>query len=149
MSVLFIKRIRRKIMGRRNAEGYYDPTAYAGINFAEPKKENQTVRLTYRNGRMELYIHEFFPCTAAVARRVFPLIRRFAGEEDKAKLRKYLLVKVQEHSGRMQDFSIQAGKCPEKSKGWHFYRAKAREEQMLYNQAKKNLEFLENGGRRK
>lgn len=136
-------------MGRRNAEGYYDPTAYAGINFAEPKKENQTVRLTYRNGLMELYIHEFFPCTAAVARRVFPLIRRFAGEEDKAKLRKYLLVKVQEHSGRMQDFSIQAGKCPEKSKGWHFYRAKAREEQMLYNQAKKNLEFLENGGRRK
>ncbi len=136
-------------MGRRNAEGYYDPTAYAGINFAEAKKENQTVRLTYRNGRMELYIHEFFPCTAAVARRVFPLIRRFAGEEDKAKLRKYLLVKVQEHSGRMQDFSIQAGKCPEKSKGWHFYRAKAREEQMLYNQAKKNLEFLENGGRRK
>lgn len=136
-------------MGRRNAEGYYDPTAYAGINFAEPKKENQTVRLTYRNGRMELYIHEFFPCTAAVARRVFPLIRRFAGEEDKAKLRKYLLVKVQEHSGRMQDFFIQAGKCPEKSKGWHFYRAKAREEQMLYNQAKKNLEFLENGGRRK
>lgn len=136
-------------MGRRNAEGYYDPTAYAGINLAEPKKDNQSVRLVYRNGRMELYIHEFFPCTAAVARRVFPLIRRFAGEEDKAKLRKYLLVKVQEHSGRMQDFSIQAGKCPEKSEGRHFYRAKAREEQMLYNQAKKNLAFLENGGRRK
>ena len=97
-------------MGRRNAEGYYDPTAYAGINLAEPKKENQTVRLVYRNGRMELYIHEFFPCTAAVARRVFPLIRRFAGEEDKAKLRKYLLAKVQEHSGRMQDFFVQAGK---------------------------------------
>lgn len=136
-------------MGRRNAEGYYDPTAYAGMNLAEPKKDNQSVRLVYRNGRMELYIHEFFPCSAAVARRVFPLIRRFAGEEDKAKLRKYLLVKVQEHSGRMQDFSIQAGKCLEKSEGWHFYRAKAREEQMLYNQAKKNLAFLENGGRRK
>lgn len=136
-------------MGRRNAEGYYDPTAYAGMNLAEPKKENQSVRLVYRNGRMELYIHEFFPCSAAVARRGFPLIRRFAGEEDKEKLRKYLLVKVQEHSGRMQDFSIQAGKCPEKSEGRHFYRAKAREEQMLYNQAKKNLAFLENGGRRK
>lgn len=136
-------------MGRRNAEGYYDPTAYAGINLAEPKKDNQSVRLVYRNGRMELYIHEFFPCTAAVARRVFPLIRRFAGEKDKAKLRKYLLVKVHEHSSRMQDFSIQAGKCPEKSEGRHFYRAKAREEQMLYNQAKKNLAFLENGGRRK
>lgn len=70
-------------MGRKNAEGYYDPTAYAGISRAEPKKENQTVRLVYRNGRMELYIHEFFPCTAGVARRVFPLIRRFAGAEDK------------------------------------------------------------------
>lgn len=136
-------------MGRRNAEGYYDPTAYAGMNLAEPKKDNQSVKLVYRNGRMELYIHEFFPCTAAVARRVFPLIRRFAGEEDKAKLRKYLLIKVQEHSGRMQDFSIQAEKNHEKSEDWHFYRAKAREEQMLYNQAKKNLEFLENGGRRK
>lgn len=136
-------------MGRRNAEGYYDPTAYAGMNLAEPKKDNQSVKLVYRNGRMELYIHEFFPCTAAVAQRVFPLIRRFAGEEDKEKLRKYLLVKVQEHSGRIQDFSVQAGKCPEKSEGRHFYRAKARKEQMLYNQAKKNLEFLENGGRRK
>lgn len=136
-------------MGRRNAEGYYDPTAYAGMNLAEPKKDNQSVRLVYRNGRMELYIHEFFPCSAAVARRVFPLIRRFAEEEDKEKLRKYLFVKVQEHSDRMQDFSIQAGKCLEKSEGWHFYRAKAREEQMLYNQAKKNLAFLENGGRRK
>lgn len=49
----------------------------------------------------------------------------------------------------MQDFSVQAEKYPEKSEDWHFYRAKARKEQMVYNQAKKNLEFLENGGRRK
>lgn len=88
-------------IGKRNGEGYYDPTAYAGIKLAEPKQEKETVRLVYKNGRMELYIHEFFPCTAAVARRVFPLIRHYAKEEDKEKLRQFLKIKLQEHSGKM------------------------------------------------
>ena len=47
--------------------------------------------MVYKNGRMELYIHEFFPCTAAVAKKVFPLIRRFAKDEDKEKLKQFLL----------------------------------------------------------
>ena len=65
-------------MERRNAEGYHDP-----MRMAEQKPEKETVKMVYKNGRMELYIHEFFPCTAAVAKKVFPLIRRFAKEEDK------------------------------------------------------------------
>ena len=65
-------------MERRNAEGYHDPTAYGGMRMAEQKEEKETVKMVYKNGRMELYIHEFFPCTAAMAKKVFPLIRRFA-----------------------------------------------------------------------
>lgn len=135
-------------IGKRNGEGYYDPTAYAGIKLAEPKQEKETVRLVYKNGRMELYIHEFFPCTAAVARRVFPLIRRYAKEEDKERLRQFLKIKAQEHSGKMAAFTDKAVSLPEKSEGWHFYRAKAREERMRYNQAVKNLAFLESGGKK-
>lgn len=135
-------------IGKRNGEGYYDPTAYAGMKLAEPEQEKETVRLVYKNGRMELYIHEFFPCMAAVARRVFPLIRRYAKEEDKEKLRQFLKIKAQEHSGKMAAFAEKAASLPERSEGWHFYRAKAREEQMRYNQTKRNVELLENGGRK-
>jgi len=135
--------------GKRNGEGYYDPTAYAGIKLAEPKQGKETVRLVYKNGRMELYIHEFFPCTATVAMRVFPLIRRYAKEEDKEKLRQFLKIKAQEHSGKVAIFTDKAASLPERSEGWHFYRAKAREEQMRYNQAVKNLAFLESGGKKR
>lgn len=49
----------------------------------------------------------------------------------------------------MDVFTDKAASLPERSEGWHFYRAKAREEQMRYNQAVKNLEFLESGGKKR
>ena len=130
-------------MERRNAEGYHDPTAYGGMRMAEQKTERETVKMVYKNGRMELYIREFFPCTAAVARKVFPLIRRFAKEEDKGKLRQFLRIKAQEHSGRIKAFSEKAESLTAKTEEWHFYRRKAREEQIIYNQCMKNLKLLE------
>ncbi len=130
-------------MERRNAEGYHDPTAYGGMRMAEQKTERETVKIVYKNGRMELYIHEFFPCTAAVARKVFPLIRRFAKEEDKGKLRQFLRIKAQEHSGKVKAFSEKAESLTAKTEEWHFYRRKAREEQIIYNQCMKNLKLLE------
>ena len=125
-------------MERWNAEGYHDP-----VHMAEQKPERETVRMAYKNGRMELYIHEFFPCTAAVARKVFPLIRRFAKEEDKGKLRQFLRIKAQEHSGKVKAFSEKAESLTAKTEEWHFYRRKAREEQIIYNQCMKNLKLLE------
>ena len=130
-------------MERRNAEGYHDPTAYGGMRMAEQKTERETVKMVYKNGRMELYIHEFFPCTAAVARKVFPLIRCFAKEEDKGKLRQFLRIKAQEHSGKVKAFSEKAESLIARSEEWHFYRGKAREEQIIYNQCMKNLKLLE------
>ena len=130
-------------MERRNAEGYHDPTAYGGMRMAEQKTERETVKMVYKNGRMELYIREFFPCTAAVARKVFPLIRRFAKEEDKGKLRQFLRIKAQEHSGKVKAFSEKAESLTAKTEEWHFYRRKAREEQIIYNQCMKNLKLLE------
>ena len=128
-------------MERRNAEGYHDPTAYGGIRMAEQKTEK--VRMVYKNGRMELYIHEFFPCKAAVAKKVFPLIRRFAKEDDREKLRQFLRIKAREHSGKVKAFSEKADSLTAKSEEWHFYRRKAREEQIIYNQCVKNLKLLE------
>ena len=130
-------------MERRNAEGYHDPTACGGMRMAEQKKETETVKMVYKNGRMELYIHEFFPCTAAVAKKVFPLIRRFAKDEDKEKLRQFLRIKAREHSGKIKAFSEKADSLMAKSEEWHFYRRKAREEQIIYNQCVKNLKLLE------
>ena len=115
---------------------------------AEQKAEKETVKMVYKNGRMELYIHEFFPCTAAVARKVFPLIRRFAKDEDKEKLKQFLRIKAREHSGKVKAFSEKAQFLTAKSEEWHFYRRKAREEQVIYNQCVKNLKLLENGGKR-
>ena len=135
-------------MERRDAEGYHDPTACGGMRMAEQKAEKETVKMVYKNGRMELYIHEFFPCTAAVARKVFPLIRRFAKEDDREKLRQFLRIKAREHSGRIKAFSEKAQFLTAKSEEWHFYRRKAREEQIIYNQCVKNLKLLENGGKR-
>ncbi|MDE6318916.1 MAG: hypothetical protein K2M22_04290 [Lachnospiraceae bacterium] len=130
-------------MERRNAEGYHDPTAYGGIRMAEQKTERETVRMVYNHGRMEMYIHEFFRCTAALARKVFPLIRKFAKEEDKGKLRQLLRIKAQEHSGKVKAFSEKAESLTAKTEEWHFYRRKAREEQIIYNQCVKNLKLLE------
>ena len=119
-------------------EGYHDP-----MRMAEQKTEKETVKMVYKNGRMELYIHEFFPCSAAVARKVFPLIRKFAKEEDKGKLRQFLRIKAQEHSGKVKAFSEKAESLIARSEEWHFYRRKAREEQIIYNQCMKNLKLLE------
>ena len=130
-------------MERRNAEGYYDPTAYGGMRMAEQKTEKESVKMVYQNGRMELYIHEFFPCRAAVAKKVFPLILRFAAEEDKEKLRQFLRIKAREHSGRIKAFSEKADSLTDNPGERHFYRRKAREEQIIYNQCVKNLKLLE------
>ena len=130
-------------MSYRNAEGYHDPTAYGGMRMAEQKTEKESVKMVYQNGRMELYIHEFFPCRAAVAKKVFPLIRRFAKEEDKEKLRQFLRIKAKEHSGRIKAFSEKADSLTAKSEEWHFYKRKSREEQIIYNQCVKNLRLLE------
>ena len=48
----------------------------------------------------------------------------------------------------MAAFTEKAASLPERSESWHFHRAKAREEQMQYNQAVKNLAFLESGGKK-
>ena len=130
-------------MERRNAEGYHDPTAYGGMRMAEQKTERETVKMVYTNGMMELYIHEFFPCRLAVAKKVFPLIRRFAKEDDREKLHQFLRIKAREHSGKAQAFSEKAESLTAKSEEWHFYRRKAREEQIIYNQCVKNLKLLE------
>ena len=84
-----------------------------------------------------------FPCTAAVAKKVFPLIGRFAKEDDKEKLCQFLRIKAREHSGKVRAFSEKADSLTAKSEEWYFYRRKAREEQIIYNQCIKNLKLLE------
>lgn len=48
------------------------------------------LELIYPHGRMVLYVERFFPCKLYDARKVFPMIRRYAGDEDIYNLREYL-----------------------------------------------------------
>ncbi len=48
--------------------------------------------LEYPNGRMVLYVERFFPCTLQVGRKIFPLIRQYAKEDDIRALECYLNV---------------------------------------------------------
>lgn len=131
-----------------NSEGYRDPTAHMGISLAEPEQSRQIVRLAYRNGRMELYVKEFFPCTIAVGRKIFPLIRKFARKKDIENLRMFLEMEVSEHSEKYMDFSRRKALEQEGSKMYQFYNARSREEQVLYKRAKSNLEMLSSEGGR-
>ena len=74
---------------------------------------------------------------------MFPLIRRFAKEDAGEKRRQFLRVKAREHSGRIKAFSEKAESLRANTEEWHFYRRKAREEQIIYNQCVKNLKLLE------
>ena len=125
-----------------NSEGYRDPTAHLGIGLAEPEQTRQIVRLAYRNGRMELYVKEFFPCTIAVGRKIFPLIKKFAGKKDIDNLRMFLEMEVSEHSEKYMEFARRRTLEAAGSKQFHFYNDRSREEQVLYKRAKSNLEML-------
>ena len=129
-----------------NSEGYRDPTAHLGIGLAEPEQARQIVRLTYRNGRMELYVKELFPCTIAVGRKIFPLIKKFAGKKDIENLRMFLEMEVSEHSEKYKEFSRRRGMEAEGSRQFHFYNARIREEKTLLIRAKSNLEMLTGKG---
>lgn len=131
-----------------NSEGYRDPTAHLGISLAEPEQSRQIVRLAYRNGRMELYVKEFFPCTIAVGRKIFPLIKKFAKKKDIENLRMFLEMEVSEHSEKYMEFSRRKALEQEGSKMYQFYNARSHEEQVLYKRAKSNLEMLSSEGGR-
>lgn len=129
-----------------NSEGYRDPTAHMGISLAEPPQERQIVKLSYRNGRMELYVREFFPCTVSVARKIFPLIRKFAGKKDIENLKMYLEMEVSEHLEKHMEFARRRALEPENSRQYHFYNARSNEEKILYNREKFKLEMLTRRG---
>ncbi len=48
------------------------------------------LELIYPHGRMVLYVERFFPCKLYYARKVFPMIRRYAKDEDIYDFREYL-----------------------------------------------------------
>lgn len=48
------------------------------------------LELIYPHGRMVLYVERFFPCKLYDARKIFPMIRKYARDEDIYNLRAYL-----------------------------------------------------------
>lgn len=48
------------------------------------------LELIYPHGRMVLYVERFFPCKLYDARKVFPMIQKYAKDEDINDLREYL-----------------------------------------------------------
>lgn len=79
------------------------------------------LELIYPHGRMVLYVERFFPCKLCDARKVFPMIRKYAGDEDIYNLREYLQQYIK---------TIQTMKQTEKQK------------EILVKRTKRNLEML-------
>jgi len=73
------------------------------------------LKLIYPHGRMVLYVERFFPCKLYDARKIFPMIRKYAGDEDINDLRKYM----QEYIKKIQTMNL-----TEKQKEVHRRRTK-------------------------
>ena len=130
----------------RNAEGYADPTAFLGMkNVQREEQMPSSIRIEYRNGRIVLYLMEFFPCTVSAARKIFPLINAWADEREKINLRRYLTKVVRDKQGEIEDLSGKLEKC---SAGYGTYRrlgAELKRAQKVKSRAERNLSFLEGG----
>lgn len=79
------------------------------------------LELIYPHGRMVLYVERFFPCKLYDARKIFPMIRMYAGDKDINDLRKYM----QEYIKKIQTMNL-----TEKQK------------KVLRRRTKRNLELL-------
>lgn len=79
------------------------------------------LELIYPHGRMVLYVERFFPCKLYDARKIFPMIRKYAKDEDINDLRAYLQEYIK---------NIQTMKLTDYQK------------QVLIKRAKRNLEML-------
>lgn len=82
------------------------------------------LELIYPHGRMVLYVERFFPCKLKDARKIFPLIRRYADEDDIENLKKY-----------MQEYMD----------GIAMSQLTERQKEVLIKRAKRNLEMLGGG----
>jgi len=98
----------------------------------------------YPRGHMELVIDRFFPCIFAKARLVFPLIRHYASEDEKAKLRAYLERCIKENKEVENALADQlwSAEYEGSKKGLQMQIAHAR---TVRKRAQRNLEYLNIG----
>ncbi len=101
--------------------------------------------LEYPNGRMVLYVERFFPCTLQAGRKIFPLIRQYAKEEDIRALENYLSVLIGNDQKVAKALYAEAEKCDiSRSRKRHLI-AEARKLEREWKRAERNLVLLGGG----
>lgn len=128
-------------LGKYNAEGYYDPTAFEGISNADTNK----LKITYPTGYMELNLDKFFPCTLDKARKVFSLIHRYSSESDKDRLQAFLKEMEKEFETQMVEYAEKAMSYPSKSKEYSMYMSKFKEVRRFRQRIIRNIELFITG----
>jgi vacuolar-type H+-ATPase subunit B/Vma2 len=103
--------------------------------------------LNYPRGRMELYVDKFFPCKLNAARKIFPLIGKWATEEDFNDLWDYLTDRYAEYGYEAEDFRLCAeeARLKENDRMFCYYNTRAKESETLKKRTKRNIELLMGG----
>lgn len=124
-------------INKRNAEGYFDPTAYEGIRNAE--SDAKKLKITYPAGCLELNIDQFFPCTSEKAEKVFSLIHKYSSDSEKKELLAFLHGLESRYFARMMKYVNKALCCSEKSEEYRGYIARFTKAKQLHQKAIKNI----------
>jgi vacuolar-type H+-ATPase subunit B/Vma2 len=103
--------------------------------------------LNYPRGRMVFNVEKYFPCKLNVARKVFPLIGKWATEEDFDALWDYLTDRYAEYGYEARDFRLCAeeARLKENDRMFSYYNARAKESENLRKRTKRNIELLMGG----
>lgn len=100
----------------------------------------------YDHGHMTFYVDRYFPCLMQTARKVYPLIRKYATQEDLQMLQKYLEDYKENCKAQLIGYARKANECEHGSMQYRYYHARMSEVQTLAKRTKRNLELLTNGG---
>lgn len=98
--------------------------------------------LEYPNGRMVLNMERFFPCTAAIGKKIFPMIKRYASEEDKKELEKYLVTCIRNGQTVSESLFADAEKYGENPTHAKLLKAEAKSMVTEWKRAQRNLFML-------
>lgn len=101
--------------------------------------------INYPNGRMVLYVERFFPCTVRVGRKVFPLIRMYASDENIVELEKYLITFIRDGQLLSESLYADAEKHDNNKRLQRHLCAEAGKTEREWKRAQRNQQMLGGG----
>lgn len=106
-------------------------------------RNNNRMCMFYPRGQMELVVDRFFPCTIRVSKKIFPIVNKYATDEDKGKLRDYLTAYIADKEKAIADLVCKAEMDIKDGTEYRHLRSEMSKENTLKKRAKRNLETLD------